>query len=222
MSGFVEGFVGVALTRRNNRDPVLRWALGAGRLAVVGHRLHRRSAIAELPEYPRWLVARVRVGFEFAVADDLSAAGSFCGYAPHRVVVHPRARVPGPSEVRKPVERDYPVFPGYVFVGCPAGVYVSRRSHDAVLAVLGDDLGCPGLSQAAMVALNRLHVVGALQPRSAAPLAKGERVTVDLGGVDVPGVVQALTRAGVRVDVEVFGQLTPVDVGLDRLKRVAL
>jgi transcription antitermination factor NusG len=216
-AGFAKGRVGVA---------AMRWALGAGKAALAGAAARRRESVAELPVYPRWAVARVFAGQEFRVADDLTASGDFYGYAPHRVVAHPRARVsrpfPSAKEARKPVERDYAVFAGYVFVGCSEGVWLGRHSHRDILDVLGDALGRPGVSQAAMAALNRLHVVGALHRAAAPPVTKGEVVEFDLGGGDVRGVVTELTRAGVKVDVSMFGRLTPVDVGLDSLKRVAL
>ena len=220
--GFAPGRVGVAAISERRATAVARWALGAGKAAAVGYKTRRREAAVELPNCWRWAIARVHAGFEFLVADDLTASGDFYGYAPHRVVVHERARVPGPREFRKAVERDYAIFAGYVFVGCFEGVYLGRNSHREILDVLGDALGRPGMSQAAMEALNRLHVVGALQPREAPSLVEGERVQVDLGGIDVPGVVRALGKAGVTVDVEMFGQLTAVDAALDRVKRVAL
>ena len=220
--GFAKGRVGVAAMSERHATALVRWALGAGKAALAGYEPKRRAAVAELPVYRRWAVARVRVGQEFLVADDLTASGDFYGYAPHRVVAHRRARVPGSHEVRKPVQRDYAVFAGYVFVGCPEGVWLGRGSHRDVLDVLGDALGCPGLSQAAMAALNRLHVGGAFVPAATPGLGVGERVAVDFGGVDVPGVVTALRNAGVAIEVELFGQLTAVEAALDRVKRVAL
>ena len=221
-NGFAKGRIGVSAPSERHATAVARWALGAGKVALAGYRPKRRESVAELPEYPFWAVARVHSGQEFRVADDLTASGDFFGYAPHRVVVHKSARIAGSNAVRREVARDYAVFCGYVFVGCPEGVWLGRDSHRDILDVLGDVLGRPGLSQAAMAALNRLHVVGALQPRGAPAPAKGDAVDVEIGGVDLRGVVTELTRAGVRVEVEVFGCLTPVDVGLDRLKRVAL
>jgi len=216
----IPGRVGLALTRNNHCEAT--FAKTKAGLRLAGFRRLRRDMLTRLPECARWVVARVRPGSEFAVADDLTATGQLFAYAPHRVVVHERARAAGPREVRRKVDRDYPVFAGYVFVGCPHGAFVSRRSHDGILGVLGDSLGRPGLSPQVMAAICRLHVVGAFAPAAARTVAVGEAVQVELGGVSLTAVVKALCRAGVRVEVEIFGQLTPIEIGLDKIKADAL
>ena len=222
MAEYFDGRIGIAMTRNNHAEAAFHRAKGGRCLAVVGFRSRRRKVVATLPECARWVVARVRSGAEFEVADDLSATPGMFGYAPHRAVVHEKARVGGLNGVRRRVERDYPVFVGYVFVGCADGVYVSRRSHDAVLDVLGDAAGRPGLSQATMAELNALHVDGALQPVAPAGPAKGDRIEVEVGGARVAGIVTALRRAGVMVDATMFGQTVPIEIGFDKIKAVAV
>ena len=216
--GFAKGRIGGSAIGGLHAAAVARWALGAGRAALAGYKPKRRESVAELPAFPRWAVARVRAGFEFLVADDLTASGDFWAYAPHRVIVHKSARVRGSNAVRRKVERDYPVFSGYVFVGCREGVWLGRDSHRDVLDVLGDALGRPGVSQTAMATLNRLHVCGALQPRPWPAVAKGDAVQVEIGGVDLRGVVTELTRAGVRVEASMLGRVVLVEIGFDKIK----
>ncbi len=223
MAEFADGRVGVATTRgrgRLNHNAVER----AFRMLATADKPRRQAQTLERLEHFRWAVARVRGGAEFAVADDLTAAG-FLAYAPHGVRVHGFARVNGSNSVRRRVARAYAVFPGYVFVGCPIGLYVSRRSHEAVIGVLGDSLGLPGVSPVAIAAINRLHVAGLWDDtqRVVAGFKCGDTVRVDLdGGLSVDGVVVELRRAGVIVETRIFGRLTPIETGVDKIKALAV
>lgn len=204
----------------------------AGRIGVArrapsgGCRRPRPSFRLAVNDY-RWVVARTRASAEFAVADDLAAVG-FCGYAPHGVRVDKHARVNGSNSVRREVVREYPIFPGYVFVGCPEGLYVSRKSHDAIIGILGDALGRPGVAPAAIAMIDALHAAGqwdalarAKMKRPECLLKPGERVLVeDLCGISIEGVVAELRGAGVMVDVSVFGGISKFEIPLDKIKQI--
>ena len=190
-------------------DAALRWAICAGRRAVAGMERKPRTAVERLPRMPLWAVGRVFAGFEFEIADALTAQGFF-GWAPHKVRVFAHARVGGSNARRRAVERDYAVLPGYVIVGCPAGRYPARG--DLLRGLLGDPVGRPGLSQKAVDELARV-LCG---------VAVGDSVEADVFGARLRGVVSALRKAGVVVDVEMFGGVTPVEVGVDRVSRVGL
>ena len=222
MDGFANGRIGVALTRNNHAEAAFHRAKGGRCLSVVGFKSRERAVVAALPECARWVPVQVYSGLEFKVADDLSAVPGLFGYAPHRTVVHGKARVEGSNSVRRPVRRDYAIVPGYVFVGCQDGVYVSKRSHDAIFNVLGDAAGRTPVTQATMAAWNALHVEGALQPAAPAGLAKGDRIEVEVAGKRVAGIVTALRRAGVMVDATMFGQTVPIEIGFDKIKAVAV
>ena len=222
MHDFAAGQIGVALTRNNHAEAAFHRAKGGRCVAVVGFKSRERKVVATLPECARWVPVQVYSGMEFKVADDLSAVPGLFGYAPHRTVVHGKARVEGSNGVRRPVKRDYAIVPGYVFVGCEARVYVSKRSHEAIFNVLGDAAGRTPVSQATMEAWNALHVEGALQPAAPAGLAVGDSVEAEVAGRRVAGVVTALRRAGVMVDATMFGQAVAIEIGFDKIKAVAI
>lgn len=228
MEGLLSGQVGVAPKRRSDCDPGYREASVGSTPGRYHARARRRREAQPIPAYDyRWIVARVRTGAEFAVADDLTA-GRFHGYAPHGVKIVPRA-LAADGRRREQQERDYPLFPGYVFVGCPEGVYLGRRTHEAILDIVGDPLGRPGLSQAAMMALSLWHVGGQWNDPARARLGRkpgepivgpGDAVMIeDLCGVSLEGVVVELTRAGVKVEASMFGQATTFELALDKIKR---
>ena len=206
----------VEIKRARRDGAIFRWALGAGRSAAFGLERKRRQAVRELPRMPLWVAARVYAGFEFAVADALTVEGFF-GYAPHKTRMRPKARVAGSSWRRQAVEVDYPMLAGYVLVGCPAGRYIARG--DLIREVLGDALGRPGLAQKTVDDLNRIAL--RVDPADAG-VAIGDRVDAEVSGVTIRGVVSALRKAGVVVDVAMFGGLTPVEVGVDKVSRVSL
>ena len=162
-------------------------------------------------------------GFEFAVADALTADG-LVGYAPHKVVVYNHARRNGSNSKRRRVEVDFPVMPGYVIVGCPAGRYVARG--DLILRVCGDMIGRPGVSQLSMDQFNALHCagkLGPLAPRAHGEVAVGDVIEAEVAGRMLVGIVTELRKAGViGAEFEMFGSVIPVEIGFDKIKAAAV
>ena len=216
MYGFANATQGFGQRNRNER------AFGK---AVVDEPKRPRVAQEIDAKAWRWAVARVRGGFEFAVADDLSAQG-FLGYAPFGVKFCPSARVGGSNSVRRAAWRLFPVFGGYVFVGCPEGLYASRRAHDAVLGVLGDECGRPGVAASVIADINALELGGLwdarARPARVSPWRCGDRVAVELAGETLRAVVVGLTRAGVMVEASMLGRVVPVEIGFDKIKEAVI
>ena len=165
-----------------------------------------------------WRVAQVRTGCEFVVADALEAAG-FCGYAPMAVKICLQGKH---GAKRKPVDRVRAAFPGYVFVGLPVGLFVTRRAHEAVVAILD-----ASVAPWAVAAVNRLELAGEWNEREklrrlrGAAFRVGESVAVDLGdGVTREGLVVELRRAGLRV--QLAGATVPLTLPVDRVQRFAV
>ncbi len=101
----------------------------------AGGTFRRRREVKDVDEAGvEWVCARVRTGREFMVADDLGAIG-FRVFAPHGIKVYKNARI-GPHGKRGKLERDFPIFTGYVFVGQPKNLIVARRSHPHILDIL--------------------------------------------------------------------------------------
>ena len=173
-----------------------------------GGTFRRRRVFAPVEvEGARWVVARVMSGFEFAVADDLAVAG-FRTFAPFEVRRCFRSRLRG-SEKRVASSRDYPVFAGYVFVGCPPGLLLSKQSHSSVLDVLGEADGL-AVSHAAMRALSEMQGSGAFETYapSVRQFAMGNVVRVLQGPfAERLGRVEAMLprQMLVRVALQMFG-----------------
>ena len=205
----------MAKRRRSDLETVT--VFGATKTTFV----RRRRRVAQAVEVGgvRWVVARVMTGWEFAVADDLAEAG-FRTFAPFEVRVALRARVRG-SEARVKVARDWPVFHGYVFVGCPDGLLVTKLSHDRVLDVLGGGMGL-AVDPEAIRALSDFQIKGVFnRPTGDRKFREGDVVRVRKGPFrDMFGKVEALLPREMRVTVGLglFGGVAPVTLEAGQLE----
>ena len=183
-------------------------------------RRRQPAALAALPICARWMVGRVKTGCELAVAADLTASGLAYGYAPVRLIWVDHGRVNGSNARRQAGFHARALIPGYVFIGCAAGVYVRKGAHVALIDVVGDQLGRPGVSQAAMDDLSTLQAALAMRERARREGFKlGELVETQLAGVRILGVVKALRAAGVVVEARIFGGLNEITVPVDTLAK---
>ena len=209
-----ENRVGIAKRRRGDLETVTHPKLN---LTVVRRR--RRVVRPVEVDGVRWVVARVMSGFEFAVADDLVEAG-FRTFAPFEVRVALRARVRG-SEARVKVARDWPVFHGYVFVGCPDGLLVTKLSHDRVLDVLGGGVGL-SVDPEAIRTLSDLQLGGVFNRKTNdRKFAPGDVVNVRKGPFrGMFGKVEAMLPREMRVTVALgmFGGAVPVTLEAGQLE----
>jgi len=201
--------IGIALTRRND----LQRGPNGGTFRA------RRKAERIDETGVRWLVARVMTGQEFAIADDLAAAG-FRAYAPHGVRVNWQAAKG--KKCRR--ERDYAIFAGYVFVGCPDGLLLGKLSHEGIIEVLGEILERAN-EPSVLRALNDLHLSGIWDDRQAPPLTgpvlkTGDMVQVMEGPfASFLAIVRKLPSAvRASIDVNIFGRTTKLDIDTRQLR----
>lgn len=164
-----------------------------------------------------WVCARVRNGREFAVTDELRLIGyrSFC---PHGVRVSYRARVHG-SDQRKRMERDFPVFGCYVFVGVPSGFVLTKDSHHHLFAVLENAGGSRAIPVSFVIQATSLWLSRHWDGRGRPPISASPGDTVKLGELDVvidslPSETQAIVRFAM------FGKNHTERVDIARLEAV--
>ena len=175
-------------------------------------------ALPALPVCSRWMVGRVKTGCELAVAADLTASGLAYGYAPVRLVWVEHARVAGVNARRRAGFLARALIPGYVFMGCATGVYVRKGAHVALIDIVGDQLGRPGVGQRDMEGLSELQGTLAARERARREGFKpGDAVEAELAGVKLRGVVKALRAAGVVIEATMFGGLSEITMPVDAL-----
>lgn len=169
-----------------------------------------------------WVCARVRPGKEFAVADDLAAVG-YRVFAPHGVRVYRSARVQGTNSRRGVMERDYPVFGSYLFVGQGRGQWLSRDVHMHIGGVLENAGGSRNVPSAfisvAAVMWMRRRWDGRKQPL---PFKVGDTVISNEGPfAGLPALVESLpTELRAVVSFPMFGRPTRVTVDSRSLEKV--
>lgn len=175
----------------------------------------------------RWGVVAVERGWERLVAADLATLGLRV-YCPLRT----EAGFVKARYGRKPrrVVRQAPVFAPYLFVGAPAGMLVARHLHGRIQGVLSDGDGRPLPVRAQLVrTLNDLEMRGFWgdSRRLSEPVRfrRGDSVRVTSGPFAAfIGVLDALLpREGrCRVELGIFGRVTPIDIEACDLERVCV
>ena len=156
----------------------------------------------------RWWAVRCASGQSFRVCDDLDAQG-FATLAPAARTIFIR--------YGRKIEREYPVFGAYVFVGALPGMGVFKRTHEKIEAVLGDSRGPISIRGQAIKPIVELEAEGFWSPRGdvATEFKRGDMVRICAAkGADLVGEFDSFpSEIRALVWVSMFGarRLVPVD-----------
>jgi transcription antitermination factor NusG len=181
----------------------------------------RQTGIHELPapvlvapralpmdEVRRWVVAVCRPQMARGVALDLNELG-FVAYCPlgRKTVYQARARVGRRKRIHQTA-----VFGRYLFVG-EVEEPLSAWVHDGISEIIGDSAGPWALDQRAVRAINEAEIDGKWDetkiPAWARTFKIGDAVRIGDGPLTgFQGLVEAFSKAGIRVDLDLFGRRT--------------
>jgi transcription antitermination factor NusG len=157
----------------------------------------------------RWVVAVCKPSMARGVADDLNDLG-FVAYCPLSRCVHLRARA---RVGRRKIIRQYPVFGVYIFVGEVDGP-LQASIHSGISYLVGDSQGALSVPASFVLAINQDELDGKWdetrgRPSWAKTFKRGDQVRVKEGPFGgFSGLVDAVSKAGVDVDISMFGRMT--------------
>lgn len=160
----------------------------------------------------RWVVAICKPSMAMSVSQDLNAIG-FRAYCPlgRRVVFRGRA-----AGARKRRIHQWAVFGRYLFVG-ELGEPLATYIHEGIVDVIGDSLGAWALNPLVLRAINAAELAGEWDttktPEWAAKFKGGDFVRVGDGPFSgFEGFVRSCSKAGINVELDMFGRKTKVTV----------
>jgi transcription antitermination factor NusG len=163
----------------------------------------------------RWVVAVCKPSMARGVADDLNELG-FVAYCPLSRKVHLRARA---RVGRRKIIRQYPVFGVYIFVGEVDGP-LQASIHSGISYLVGDSHGAWSLDPSFVLARNRDELAGkwdetktpVWERKDLIKFKKGKKVSVLSGPfASFGGFVEECSKAGIKVGLDIFGRVTPVE-----------
>jgi transcription antitermination factor NusG len=164
--------------------------------------------VLPMDEVRRWVVAVCKPSMARGVADDLNELG-FVAYCPLSRKVHLRARA---RVGRRKMIRQYPVFGSYIFVG-QVDDPLQASIHDGIAGILGDSLGALAVPARLVLAINQAELDGKWDetktPAWAGKFHVGDLVKVKDGPfAGFGGLIDACSKAGIDVDIRMFGRET--------------
>ena len=160
-------------------------------------------------EVRRWVVAVCKPSMARGVAEDLNELG-LVAYCPLSRKVHLRARA---RVGRRKIIRQYPVFGVYIFVGEVDGP-LQASIHSGISYLVGDSQGALSVPESFVLAINQAELDGKWDetkglPSWAKTFKRGDPVRVKEGPfTGFAGLVDACSKAGIRVDLDLFGRRT--------------
>jgi transcription antitermination factor NusG len=155
------------------------------------------------------VVAVCKPSMARGVAEDLNELG-LVAYCPLSRKVHLRARA---RVGRRKIIRQYPVFGVYIFVGEVDGP-LQASIHSGISYLVGDSQGALSVPESFVLAINQAELDGKWDetkglPSWAKTFKRGDPVRVKEGPfTGFAGLVDACSKAGIRVDLDLFGRRT--------------
>jgi hypothetical protein len=156
----------------------------------------------------RWVVAVCKPSMALGVADDLNELG-FVAYCPLSRKVHLRARA---RVGRRKMIRQYPVFGDYLFVG-EVDEPLQGSIHGGISYLIGDSRGALSVPASFVLSINQAELDGKWDETKTPTWSKtfkvGDQVRISAGPfTGFAGLVDACSKAGIRVDLDLFGRRT--------------
>lgn len=152
----------------------------------------------------RWVVAICKTSMSRSVGEDLNAIG-FRAYCPlgRRIVYRGRT---GSSQRKRRIHQ-FAVFGRYLFVG-ELQEPLNSYHHEGIVDVIGDSLGAWPLKPRVLQAINEAELAGKWNDRDPdATFKRGDHVRLSAGPfASFEGFVLECSKAGVKIDVEMFGR----------------
>lgn len=158
----------------------------------------------------RWVVAVCKPSMARGVGEDLNELG-FIAYCPlgRKTLYRARARVGRRKRIHQ-----FAVFGRYLFVG-ESQEPLQASIHDGIACVLGDSLGPLAIPPRVILEINQAEIDGkwddSKTPAWAGNFKRGDHVRISDGpftGFD--GLVEVCSKAGVTVDIAMFGRRNPI------------
>ena len=160
----------------------------------------------------RWVVAICKPSMAMSVSEDLNAIG-FRAYCPlgRRIVFRGRS-----AGARKRRIHQWAIFGRYLFVG-ELGEPLATYIHEGIVDVIGDSKGAWQLNPAVLKAINDAELAGQWDTTKTPDWVKFQvGAYVKVTGINpfsgFEGFVQACSKAGIDVELDIFGRKTNVRV----------
>jgi transcription antitermination factor NusG len=161
-----------------------------------------------------WLAVRTSPGQERRVARDLTDLG-FRGYCPvgQRYYDWTNGRRAKAKQIRI-----FARFAPYIFVGCPPGRTLQKRSVDNIDLILRNSDGLRTIPQQAIQSIKDMELSGAWDETvfrpELFPMQPGDRVRIMEGAfAGFPAILQQYHENGrCSVDVKMFGRVSPIEL----------